>query len=32
VLGVLGAAFPKIALAGVDIEEDQVLGARAHLA
>jgi ubiquinone/menaquinone biosynthesis C-methylase UbiE len=31
VLGVLGEAFPGITLAGVDIEERQVLAARAHL-
>src|SRR5262249_30597960 len=32
VLGVLGEAFPGISLAGVDIEERQVLAAREHLA
>ena len=32
VLGVLGQAFCGITLAGVDIEEQQVLAARAHLA
>src|SRR5262249_19390508 len=32
VLGVLGEAFPRISLAGVDIEERQVLAAREHLA
>jgi ubiquinone/menaquinone biosynthesis C-methylase UbiE len=32
VLGILGAAFPGVVLAGVDIEERQLEGARAHLA
>jgi ubiquinone/menaquinone biosynthesis C-methylase UbiE len=32
VLGVLGTAFPDVALAGVDVEERQIETARAHLA
>jgi ubiquinone/menaquinone biosynthesis C-methylase UbiE len=32
VLGILGAAFPGIVLAGVDIEARQLEAARAHLA
>jgi ubiquinone/menaquinone biosynthesis C-methylase UbiE len=32
VLGILGAAFPGISLAGVDVEERQVASARRHLA
>ena len=32
VLGILGDAFPGVALAGVDIEERQVEAARGHLA
>jgi ubiquinone/menaquinone biosynthesis C-methylase UbiE len=32
VLGILGAAFPALVLAGVDVEERQVEAARAHLA
>jgi ubiquinone/menaquinone biosynthesis C-methylase UbiE len=32
VLGILGEAFPGVALAGVDVEERQLEAARAHLA